>query len=178
MPSSQLPWVLDSQVPSHPPGALRLVERAEHVQPNCFSLAVISRFNTISRHRTRIQKVKETTPCSPAPPGLASSCPGSQPLPSPIPRSSQQSGPQAGVSAHCLFTPHAANCHFPSMTDVTAIQYVRARTKAFSRSTKPSGMQTGLTSIEATCRGHFFATPPSMHTHVHTHIHTHTHNLF
>lgn len=111
MPSSQLPWVLDSQVPSHPPGALRLVERAEHVQPNCFSLAVISRFNTISRHRTRIQKVKETTPCSPAPPGLASSCPGSQPLPSPIPRSSQQSGPQARVSAHCLFTP--PRCKLP-----------------------------------------------------------------
>ena len=101
-----------------------------------------------------------------------------QPLPS-IQRGSQQPGPQAGVSAHCLFTPHAANCRFPGMTDVAAIQYVQARTKAFSRSTKPAGMQTGPTSIEATCRvGALLCHTPQhtrMRTHVYTHTHTHAH---
>lgn len=95
-----------------------------------------------------------------------------QPLPS-IWRDSQQPGPQAGVSVHCLLTPHAANCRFPGMTDVAAIQHVQARTKAFSRSTKPAGMQTGPTSIEATCQGPFSATPPSTHAHTHTYVHTH-----
>lgn len=93
-----------------------------------------------------------------------------QALPSPMVRSSQQPGPQAGVSAHCLSSPpsplppQTAHCHFPGMTDVTAIQYVQARTKAFSRSTKPAGMQTGQLQWKPPARGPSLPHPQHAHT--------------
>lgn len=97
---------------------------------------------------------------SPLLPDLAGSCPRSAALPFPKGRRSRQPGLQQGC-LQLLIHPHAANCRFPGMTDVAAIQCFQAKTKASPITQSQQGTANRTTSIGTTCcHGPFSATRP------------------
>lgn len=148
-----------------------------NLQPTCFLPAAPSRVNTISpRSKGECRETRELN-LAPSTSRISKQLPPDpQPLLSPLPRNSRQPGPQVGYlliapspPPHCkvpkVLLPRHDRCSFYSVFS------------SQDKSTKPTGMQTGLTSIEATCWGPSLP-HPSACMHAHTHARTRTHTFF
>lgn len=145
MPSPPFPWVTESQSAFPPWSTLQMPFGWQRGEKTPSPSACPGCHLQVQHSLPQGQENAETRELNPAPSTsrISKQLPWGHSPPFSTRDFSVAWAPSRGVPAHCWFTPKAANCRFPGMTDVAAIQCVQARTKASPAAQSQQGCRQG-----------------------------------